>query len=209
MNILRLPPSPFSPIRLAANIVFGYSSAPHLPAPARRYDEIIPIQRESENEVAIDFEAPSFTRHCAATGREFSPGERYYSVLLADGADVKRLDYSLESWQGPPEKSIGFWKAQTPDKDSRKKHWAPNDVMLQFFDELGTQPDKWDMRYVLTLLLVRRRVFRLEDERRDERGTPVAEVYCSKRNATFCVPIVMPKPERVEEIQQELATLLE
>ena len=107
--------------------------------------------------------------------REFAPGEWYYSAVIAEGDELKRFDYAAEVWQGPPENAVGWWKSQVPDKTSRRKHWAPNDVMLNFFDELAASPDKQDMRYVLTLLLVRRRVFRLEEEERDAEGREGAD----------------------------------
>jgi hypothetical protein len=157
----------------------------------------------------MDYEVQNFTRRCKATGREFAPGEWYYSVLVAEGADLKRLDYSTDAWQGPPAEAIGHWKSQVPDKTARRKHWAPNDVILQFFDELAQQPDKADMRYVLTLLLIRRRVFRLEEEERDPEGNEALTVYCPRRDATYTIPAVVPEQSKIDEIQQQLTALLE
>ena len=119
---------------------------------------------------SMDYEVQRSTRRCSTTGREFAPGETYYSVLVAEGAELKRYDYAADAWQGPPEEAVGWWKSQVPDRNAARKHWAPNDVMLDFWDELADQPDKQDMRYVLTLLLIRRRVFRLEEEKCDAAG---------------------------------------
>ena len=69
----------------------------------------------------MDYEVQNFTRRCTATGREFAPGEWYYSVLMAEGADLKRYDYSIDAWQGPPAEAIGYWKSQVPDKTTRRK----------------------------------------------------------------------------------------
>jgi hypothetical protein len=158
----------------------------------------------------MDYEVQHSTKHCAATGREFAPGETYYSLLMAEGADLKRYDYSAEAWQQQqPEKAVGWWKSQIPDRTSNRKHWAPNDVMLNFWDELAEQPDKQDMRYVLTLLLVRRRVFRLEEEKFDAEGRELIVVYCPRRELTYHVPAVPPDAERIEQIQEELAALLQ
>lgn len=157
----------------------------------------------------MDYEVQNFTRHCSVTGREIVPGEWYYSVLFAEGADTKRCDYSMEAWQGPPPESIGYWKSQVPDKTAKRKHWAPNDVILQFFDELAQQPDKQDVRYVLTLLLIRRRVFRLEEEERDPSGNEVLTVYCTRRDTTYTVPAVMPDQSKIDAIQQQLSALLQ
>ena len=137
------------------------------------------------------------------------PGETYYSVLMAEGAELKRYDYAAEAWPGPPPEAVGWWRSQIPDHTAARKHWAPNDVMLHFWDELADQADKQDMRYVLTLLLIRRRVFRLEEENRDPQGRELLVVYCPRREATYQVPAVAPEPSRIDQIQEKLAALLQ
>ncbi len=130
-------------------------------------------------------------------------------MLLTEGSELKRCDYSVAAWQGPPPGTVGWWKSQMPDQNARRAHWAPNDVLLSFFDELAEQPDKQDMRYVLALLLVRRRVMRMEEEQRDEAGHERLTLYCPRRDAQYEVPAVAPDAQRVAEIQQVLARLLE
>ncbi len=156
----------------------------------------------------MDYEIQRCTRCCAASGRELLPGEEFYSALVRDGAELKRLDYAAEAWSGAPEGAVGWWKSQMPDKTAKRMHWAPNDVMLQFFEELEPQPDKQDMRFVLALLLIRRRVLREEDREQDERGGQVLVLYCPRREATYRVAMVEPAPSHVEAIQEELAALL-
>jgi hypothetical protein len=157
----------------------------------------------------MDYEVQRSTRHCTVTGREFAPGETYCSVLVAEGAELKRYDYAADAWPGPPDGAVGWWKSQVPDRTTARKHWAPNDVMLNFWDELAEQSDKQDMRYVLTLLLVRRRVFRLEEEKFDPAGRELLVVYCPRRETTYQVPAAVPEPPRVDQIQEELAALLQ
>jgi hypothetical protein len=157
----------------------------------------------------MDYAIERSAKCCAATGREFAPGEWFYSVLIGQGDELKRCDYSAQAWQGPPPGTIGWWKSQMPDQNVRRSAWAPNEVLLGFFDELAAQPDKQDMRYVLALLLVRRRVMRMEEEQRDESGQERLLLYCPRRDAEYTVPAVPPDAQRTEEIQQVLAKLLE
>ncbi len=164
--------------------------------------------RCSEKSQPMEYEVQHAARRCSATGREFAPGETYYSVLVSEGTEWKRLDYAADAWQGPPAEAVGWWRSQIPDRNAHKKHWAPNDVMLHFWDELASQPDKQDMRYVLTLLLVRRRVFRLEEEKFDAEGREWLAVYCPRRETGYEVPAVIPDEARIEAIQEELASLL-
>jgi hypothetical protein len=156
----------------------------------------------------MDYEVQRCTRHCAATGRELAPGEAYYSAMVVEGAEIKRLDYALDAWQGPPPGAIGWWKSQRPEPGTRPSHWAPNDVMLDFFDRLESEPENQDMRYVLALLLVRRRVMRLEDTQHDEHGGELLVLYCPRRDTTYQIPALVPEPSRIEQIQDELARLL-
>lgn len=157
----------------------------------------------------MDYEIQHSDRCCSVTGRTFVPGDVYYSVVMAEGAGLRRCDYAAEAWQGPPADAVGWWKAEVPPRNAARKHWAPNDVMLHFWEELADCPDKQDMRYVLTLLLVRRRVFRVEEEGRDEQGREILVVYCARRDATYRVPAVVPEPAKVDQIQEELAALLQ
>ena len=156
----------------------------------------------------IDYEVQRCTRHCAETGRELQPGETFYSVLNAEGGDLVRHDYSVQAWQGPPSGVLGWWKSRMPERDARKMHFAPNDVMLDLLESFESQESKQDMRYVLSLLLIRRRVVRLEDTEQDESGREVSVLYCPRCEATYRVTTVTPGARRVVEIQEELARLL-
>jgi hypothetical protein len=156
----------------------------------------------------FDFEIARFTRHCHASGRELAPGETFYSVLVAEGAEVVRQDYAADAWTGPPEKAVGWWKSQVPQPHARKANLAPSEVMLQYFQELEGRPDKEDERYVLSLLMVRRRVLRQERTEQDELGREVAVLYSPRTETEYRTPIVVPTPERAAQIQDELVRLL-
>jgi hypothetical protein len=156
----------------------------------------------------MDYEIQRCTRHCAASGRELAPGEPYWSVVLAEGAELRRYDYAIDAWQGPPAGAIGWWKSQRPGAETRRAHWAPNDVILDFFEQLEGQPSGQDMRYVVALLLARRRVLRLEETQRDPQGQEVLVLYCPRRDVTYHVAACVPDEARAEQIQEELVRLL-
>ncbi len=156
----------------------------------------------------MDYELQRCTRRCATTDREFDFEEEFYSALVADGADLTRRDYSVAAWEGPPPGSVGWWKSRMPSKAAKRMNWAPNDVMLQFFEELAEQPDKQDMRYILGLLLARRRVMRMEEQELDQQGRQTLVLYCPRREATYRVLVLTPDAARTIEIQEELARLL-
>jgi hypothetical protein len=119
-----------------------------------------------------------------------------------------RRDYAADAWQGPPEKTVGWWKSQVPHPHAKKMHLAPSEVMLQYFQELDGRPDKEDERYVLALLMIRRRVVRQERTEQDPLGREVAVLYCARNETEYRATVVMPTAERVAAIQDELGRLL-
>lgn len=162
----------------------------------------------------LDFEIQRSTRRCAATERALEPGEWCYSVLEVRGADIVRKDFAANAWAGPPAEAFGWWKARVPEPHIRKIKLAPNEVLLELFDQLAEQPERKDMRYVLALLLVRRRVLRLDGpalpavELSPADGVQTMTVFCPLREASYEVAVVMPSDERIDEIQQQLGELL-
>jgi len=157
----------------------------------------------------IDYEVQRCTRRCAATDRELKDGEVCYSVLMAEGAAVVRRDYAAEAWPGPPEDCLGWWKSTVVDPHAGRLSWAPSDIMLSYFERLLADPSAEDARYVLALLLVRRRVLRVEGHDNDTNGRETLVLYCSRNEAEYRVAEVMPSPERAAAIQQQLAELLQ
>jgi hypothetical protein len=165
----------------------------------------------------LDFEVQRCTRCCAATERPLEPGDECYSVLEIAGAEVVRKDFCAEAWKGAPETALGWWKSRVPEPTVKKIKLAPNDVLLELFDQLHDKSEQHDLRYVLGLLLVRRRVLRVDvtdTSAHNEHVTGLnhtAEtmtLYCPKRDSTHEVTVAMPNGERINEIQQQLSELL-
>jgi hypothetical protein len=155
----------------------------------------------------FDFEFQRCTRHCAKTDREFKPGETFFSALLREDSAVVRYDYAEEAWEQPPENALGWWKSQMPEPNAKRLNWAPNDVMLHYFQQLDGDDAKQDVRYVLALLMIRRRVVRLEETRTDS-GHETLVMYCPKNESEYTTVVVEPTGERVKQIQDELSQLL-
>jgi len=121
---------------------------------------------------------------------------------------VVRYDYAADAWEGAPENAIGWWKSHVPDHRGEKMRWAPNDVMLHYFGQLEGNAEKEDVRYVLALLLVRRRILRMEELEEASVDAEEMTLFCAKNETTHHVRVAQPSPERIAAIQEELAELL-
>jgi len=155
----------------------------------------------------LDFEVQRFTRVCAKTERELRPGDEFFSYLTRDGGDTIRVDVATEAWEGPPEDCLGWWKSIVPDLKSKKMNWAPHEVMLHYFAETEDKPDQADVRYILALLMVRRRIFRIEDSE-SENDVERLVLFCAQNETEYRVAVTPITPERSKEVQALLAQLL-
>jgi hypothetical protein len=132
----------------------------------------------------IDYQIQPNTRRCAATGRELRPGEKYVSVLLDEAGKFVRKDYAAEAWQGPPAGAFGFWAGRIPPAQAKRRPPIDDELLLDCFGRLEGQeePGRVNFRYVLALLLLRRRRLKFE-EAREEAGREVLCLRCTRTGA--------------------------
>ncbi len=157
----------------------------------------------------MDYDIQRSTRQCAITGRELAEGEACYSALVAEGPQLRRLDYAVDAWTGPPDGALAWWKSRVPTRENRKPRLAPNEALLEMLRSLEGDTEKQDMRLVLALLLVRRRVLRVEQQTADAAGHEILSLYCPREEANYRVEGAMPSIERIQQIQDELTRLLD
>lgn len=156
----------------------------------------------------LEFELKNCSRTCAATARPLNPGEIYFSVLVTAGNEFARHDYAVDAWQGPPEDCIGWWRSRIPAKDDTQPRLAPTDVMLNLFEALEDRPTELAFRYLLGLLLLRRRVLRRDDSRRDDQGREVITMHCQRRQKDYELVAAEPDPEQAAKLQEQMLNLL-
>jgi hypothetical protein len=155
----------------------------------------------------LDDEIANCTRRCAATGRALEPGQEYYSTLTMERGAPVRCDYSPEAWQGPPDGALAWWRSFLAEGDRPRGELAPQDVLLNLFAALTGAPGEQEFRYVLGLLLMRRRWLRLDDTRR-EAGGEVLVLDCPRRQEQFELRVAAPSAERQAELERRLTELV-
>ncbi len=116
-----------------------------------------------------DWEFGRTSGRCAVSGRELAEGEEFYAVLFDRNGTLERVDYSLGSWAGPPEGAFCFWRSRVPVREKKKVVWVDDDVLINLFVRLADEKDelKIRFRFVLALLLMRKRLLKYEQTMRD------------------------------------------
>jgi hypothetical protein len=112
-----------------------------------------------------EYQIEANTRRCALTGRELKPGDKFYSVLLEEAGKFQRKDYSTEAWQGPPEGAFSFWCGRIAAEDGHRHPSIDDDMLVECFQRLEPETDRGrlNFRYVVALLLMRRKRLRFEE----------------------------------------------
>jgi hypothetical protein len=153
----------------------------------------------------LDYQIQPSTRRCCVTGRELTVGEKVYSVLLDEAGKFVRKDFSAEAWQGPPANAFSFWVGRVRAADKKRPPPIDDDLLLDCFGRLDGQieTEKVNFRFVLALLLMRRRRFKFE-EARTEDGQEVLYLRCSQTGARQRVVNPNLSEEETASVQQDV-----
>lgn len=149
------------------------------------------------------------TRRCSVTGRELQPGEPFYTALLEEGDHFQRRDFCSEAWQGPPPGTFSFWTGKVPRAQDNVKPRFDDDLLEECFQRLEgqTEPGKVNFRYVVALLLMRRKRLRFDQTVKQGEQEKMA-VTCVKTGDKF--EVVLPKltDEEMTQVQEEVFKVL-
>ena len=155
----------------------------------------------------MEYQIQLHTRQCAVTGRELKPGDRYYAALSEEAGQLVRRDFCADAWQGSPEGAFGFWTGRVPPTDEKPRLRFDDDLLEECFARLEgqTDPSKVNFRYVVALLLVRRRRFKLEAGENDD-GTMT--VRCVRDGQVYNVTNPQLSDEEMTQVQDEVFQVL-
>jgi hypothetical protein len=156
-----------------------------------------------------DYQIQTTVRQCCVTGRPLVPGEVCFSVLIQEGAQLVRRDYSKEAWQGPPAGAIGYWQGKVPTGEKDRRPPIDDDGLMDCFTRLESQqePNQVSFRYVVALLLMRRKRLKFEDvDTRD--GKEVLLLRCSQTKTMHEVVNPAMGDDEIQTVQEEVFKVL-
>jgi len=111
---------------------------------------------------------------CAATGRTLEPGETFVATLVEDEqGGLCRRDYSLEAWDRgeQPNECFGFWRTTVPEPTQKRKPFVDDEVLMNLLRRLedAEEPQRVAFRFVLMLILMRKKLLRYDRTEREPR----------------------------------------
>jgi hypothetical protein len=159
--------------------------------------------------MTASFPIQTHTRICASTGRSLEPGEKYFSALFDEAGQFVRKDYAADAWPGSPENAIAFWAGRVPELNQKRRLTFDDELLMECFARLADDidPDRIRFRYVLALLLLRRKRLKFEDVRRDGEQE-FMQLKCPKTASAFEVRDPRMSEADMETVQDEVFKLL-
>ena len=117
---------------------------------------------------------------CCVTDQPITPDTPYVAALQDAEDGLHRVDYSTAAWEGlsPEQQSahLAHWHTTMPKPDARtKKLLVDDDVLLELFKRLedADQGEKQAFRFMLGLMLMRKRILSFEGSEADTEGRDV------------------------------------
>jgi hypothetical protein len=158
-----------------------------------------------------EWEIQKTVGQCSGTGNKFEVGEEYYSALVLSENGFERLDFSQGYWQENKPQVYCFWKTKMLSPDQKKKKlFIDDDMLMAFFDRLEqeTEDEKINFRFVLTLILMRKRKLKYESSKKD--GT--SEVWTMKvTGQDRQVEVTNPEltEDQIAELSEQMGEILQ
>ncbi len=104
---------------------------------------------------------------CFGTDRKIECDEEYFAALVETEEGLRRRDFCADYWQSEKPEAYCYWKTKLPSPDQKKQIFIDDDMLMVFFDRLKeeTEEEKVNFRFVLALILMRRRRLKYSSSR--------------------------------------------
>ncbi|MCD4831548.1 MAG: hypothetical protein K8R02_07070 [Anaerohalosphaeraceae bacterium] len=147
---------------------------------------------------------------CAGTDLIIEPDCEYFAALVEAEEGLTRRDYSCDYWQQNRPEVFCYWKSKMPKQEQKKNLFVDNDMLLAFFDRLEneTDQDKLNFRFVLMLILMRKRILKYDSSKSlDGKEVWVLKVVHRDHRAEVVNPQLT--EEQVAQLSSQLGQILQ
>ena len=149
---------------------------------------------------------------CYGTGRKIEPGEEYFGALMEIEEGLQRRDYCADYWESEKPNVFCYWKSRLPSPDEKKQIFVDDNMLMAFFERLEneTEKEKLNFRFVLALILMRKRLLKY-DATRDDDGKEIWRLrIVGDKSANNRVEVINPHldEEQVSQLSSQIGQIL-
>ena len=147
---------------------------------------------------------------CSATGEPIASGEEYYGALIETPEGFERRDYCVAYWEKEKPEVFCYWKTRLPHPEQKKQIFVDDNMLMAFFERLAeeTEPEKMNFRYVLALVLMRKR--RLKYNATDQKdGQEIWRLRVTGENRIVNVVNPHLDEQQIEQLSSQIGKVLQ
>jgi len=159
--------------------------------------------------------------HCNACGKALQAGAEFVAVVrFCQPDELHREDFCTACWEKSEARlrqgsdMLGFWHGQVPLPRQKKKLFVDDEVLVQFFERLDSDRDQADQakvgfRFVLALILMRKRLLRYQGSAKDDSGREVWTMRLKGGDQDYGVVDPHMDEQTIAEVSGQLSRILE
>ncbi len=147
---------------------------------------------------------------CFGTDRELAVGEEYFAALVQTEQGLERRDFCAAYWEEHKPEVYCFWKSRIPNPEHKKKLLIDDAMLLAFFDRLANEqePEKVSFRFVLTLILMRKRKLKY-DSARNENDQEIWTMKVTGEDRTADVVNPHLNEDQIQQLSEQMGQILQ
>ncbi len=159
--------------------------------------------------MSSDWQMPRRNDRCGHCARRFDPGDVLQSRLYESVSGYERADYCDGCVPPAGPETVAAWRSRRSESTARRGAGFDRETALSFFRRLAepTSPEQQQFRFVLGILLWRKKVLRFDRSDRTRDGE-VWSFHIVAGDETFELPVPDLDESRLEQLSAQLDGLL-
>ena len=147
---------------------------------------------------------------CCGSGKKIEYGEEYFGALIETEEGLQRRDFCSDYWESQKPDAFCYWKSRLPYPGQKKQLFIDDQMLMAFFERLEkeTEQEKINFRFVLGLILMRKRILKY-DATRIEDGKEIWRLRIVGDKQT--VEVIDPQldEEQIEQLSSQIGEILQ
>ncbi|KPK83896.1 MAG: hypothetical protein AMJ81_07080 [Phycisphaerae bacterium SM23_33] len=164
--------------------------------------------------MAKEYDISGASKACRGCGKPFQDGQEFMAVLLDKGSEFQREDFCTDCWparQDQAGEAFSVWHGRVPMPEEPRRKFVADEVLVDFFERLDGQeePAKVSFRFVLALMLMRKKMLLYDRAGTDDAGREVWTMHFKSGPAPVSVVRPQLDEQQMAEVSAQLGAIFE
>lgn len=165
--------------------------------------------------MAKEYNIDKTAGQCVACEKPIAPGQELMATVAEGEEELLRQDYCLECWQADPQDDspalLGVWRTRVPTPKEKTRLLVDDELLVNFFQRLeGTDvPARINFRFVLALVLMRKRLLVYDRGKKHDDGTETWTMHLRGDQTEYAVTDPNMDEEKIAVVSRQLGEIME